>query len=135
MSMRSSGTGSAGGFSLIELLVAIVLLGIVLVTLGGLSFRTARMSLDVSNSGGRQAVGLALVNHLTTVDYDSLPLMVGCDTVSVGPAGYRRCVALTSAYRRSDLTVTVTPLRPGSFPGTIQFSRVQKPRPNPLNTP
>ena len=35
------------GFSLVELIVAIVLLGIVLMTLGGLSFRTSRMGLDV----------------------------------------------------------------------------------------
>lgn len=124
-----------GGFSLVELLVAIVLLGIVMVTLGGLSFRTARNGLDVSNSSSRQAVGLALVNHLTTIDYDSLHLAAGCDTVPIGNAGYRRCVVLTPALRRYDISVTVTPLRPGSFARTFVFSRVQKPRSNPVNAP
>lgn len=122
------------GFSLIELIVAIVLLGIVLVTLGGLSFRTARSSLDVANSSSRQAVGVGLVNHLNSIDYDSLPAQAGCDTVMVGNAGYQQCVTLTGGIRRTDVSVTVTPLRAGSFPRTFVFTRMQKPRVNPVNT-
>jgi prepilin-type N-terminal cleavage/methylation domain-containing protein len=126
------------GFSLVELIVAIVLLGIVLMTLGGLSFRTARMGLDVGNSSARQAVGLAAINHLATIDYDSLASQAGCDTVQVGNAGYQRCIAFdnsVSRVRNQRVTVTVTPLRAGSFPRSFTLIRAQKPRVNPVNLP
>jgi prepilin-type N-terminal cleavage/methylation domain-containing protein len=121
-----------GGFSLVELIVAVVLLGAILVTLGGLSFRAARTSLDVANSSLRQGVSLGLVNHLMTIDYDSLTVGTRCDTAAVGNNQYRRCATTSSGLRRKNVLVTVTPLRTGSFVHRVFFTRSAEPRPNPL---
>jgi prepilin-type N-terminal cleavage/methylation domain-containing protein len=122
--------GSArGGFSLVELIVAIVLLGVVLATLGGLSFRMAQNSLDIAASSSRDALGLALVNHITSIDYDSLPNLPGHDTVQVGNAVYEQEVTMVAGVGRTDVTVVVTPLPlgPDSSVRTFQFTRVQEP--------
>ena len=128
------------GFTLIEVVVAMVLLSTILVSLAGLSYYAARQALNVGNGAGRQAVTLESVNALSSMPWDSIPKNVSnvCDTVQHdGSANrYRRCVSVTAPVARQvSVTLVVRPLQPGSFRDSLVFSRTAPAGSNPLWTP
>ena len=128
---------SREGFTLVEVITAMVLLSAVLVCLGGLSYHAARQAVNVSNGAGRQAVALDMVNRLMTMHYDSLITSTGrCDTVSATTVQrYSRCYTVTMSGKRADVAVTITPLQKGSYAQTFSLSRAPWSYPNALNTP
>lgn len=127
------------GFTLIEVVVAIVLLSTVLVSLGGLSYHAARQAINVGNGAGRQAVTLEAVNALSSMPWDSLPKdTYQCDTTQHGGSAnrYLRCVRVSpAADRQVTVTLVVRPLQPGSFRDSLVFLRSAPAGTNPLWTP
>ncbi|HEV7839543.1 MAG TPA: prepilin-type N-terminal cleavage/methylation domain-containing protein, partial [Gemmatimonadaceae bacterium] len=69
------------GFSMVEIIVAMVLLGVAVSALAGLSFSVSQSSMKVTGSAYRNGVVMQEVNRLETLLYDSLT--VGVSTVSV----------------------------------------------------
>jgi prepilin-type N-terminal cleavage/methylation domain-containing protein len=86
--------GGRGGFSLIEVAVAITILGVVLVALAGLTFQTANRTKQLSDAGTRQAMLLQEVNRLSVIDMDSLVVQAGCQATAVGGHQLNRCVTV-----------------------------------------
>lgn len=128
------------GFTLIEVVVAMVLASTVLVSLGGLSYHAARQAINVGNGAGRQAVTLEAVNALSSMPWDSLPKGIAnqCDTVQHegSPNLYHRCVSVTNPLNRQvSVTLVVRPLRPGSFRDSLVFIRSAPAGTNPLWKP
>ena len=128
------------GFTLIEVVVAMVLLSITLVSLAGLSYHAARQALNAGNGAGRQAVTLEAVNALSSMPWDSIPKGISnvCDTVHhEGSANrYRRCVSVTTPlHRQVAVTLVVRPLQPGAFRDSLVFIRSSPARSNPLWMP
>ena len=137
MSARTSSVArNREGFTLLEVIVSVVLLGVIVGMLGGLSYHAARTALDVDNGAQRQAYGLEMVNRLVAMTYDSLVANTGkCDTATAGDLKYKRCYTVTTSGSRADVTVTVTPLKSGSYAQSFILSRVSNPTSNPLNMP
>jgi prepilin-type N-terminal cleavage/methylation domain-containing protein len=126
------------GFSLLEVIVAVVLLGIVLTTLAGLTFATARQAIGTGAMTQRQATSLELVNRFSTLPYDSLANYAAphCDTTQAGANRFRRCVSTTSAGAMTTVQVTVTPLQHDTSPDVARLFRMMATPPaNPLCTP
>jgi prepilin-type N-terminal cleavage/methylation domain-containing protein len=123
------------GVSLVEVLVAIVLMGTVLTSLAGLTFTAARQSVRVAGSTYRQAVIQQEANRVAALPFASLTGLSGCRTVSSGTFPHTVCITVTtvSAVRRQ-VQVVVTPSQPGVRPDTLRFERTNPPTSNPLST-
>ena len=130
---RSRTLRPRSGFTLIEVIVAMVLLAIVLTMLASFSMGTATQMLDLSHADVRQAITAREVNRLTALPYDSLPNAGGCRTVSVAGLQHTSCVTITNATRNRAVQIIVTPQR-GGYADTLVFQRAA-PFYNPFNTP
>ncbi|HYT70421.1 MAG TPA: prepilin-type N-terminal cleavage/methylation domain-containing protein [Gemmatimonadales bacterium] len=126
---------SVAGFSLVELLVAVTLLGIALAGAARLSFVMARRSYPLVGLAARDAVIAQQVNQFTALPFDSLTAKVGTTTVRRSPLPYTRTVTvehLSPRWRR--VTLIITPLNPFVSPDTVIIERA-KPDANPFNKP
>jgi prepilin-type N-terminal cleavage/methylation domain-containing protein len=113
-----------GGFSLIEMLVAITLLAICLVGVAQVTFIMARRA--YANSGG-QARGAILsqqVNQFAALPFDSLKGKAGTITVNKPPMPYTRKITVDSlSPTLLRVTIIVTPTNIVFKPDTLVLQR------------
>jgi prepilin-type N-terminal cleavage/methylation domain-containing protein len=113
-----------GGFSLIEMLVAITLLAICLVGVAQVTFIMARRA--YANSGG-QARGAILsqqVNQFAALPFDSLKGKAGTVTVNKPPMPYTRKITVDSlSPTLLRVTIIVTPTNIIFKPDTLVLQR------------
>ncbi|HUF70760.1 MAG TPA: prepilin-type N-terminal cleavage/methylation domain-containing protein [Longimicrobiales bacterium] len=121
------------GVTLVELLVAMVLLAVMLTSVAGLTFEAARRSIVTTGDSYRQAAMLEEVNRLTAEPYGNLSPGSECRTVSSGVFPHTRCVTTAGTGLYSvQLTVVVSPTQRGVLPDTVVFTRARAPLTNPL---
>src|SRR3989449_5077526 len=124
---------SEAGVTLIELVVAMALLSLVLVSVAQLNFALARRFYAVSGGAARDAVVAQQVNQFTAMPFDSLKSRAGTITVTKPPLPYTRKVMVDSlSPRLRRVTVVVTPLNTLFRPDTVVLQRT-KPGKNPLD--
>lgn len=126
------------GFTLIEVVVAMVLLSTVLVMLAGMTFHTAQQSVELHSTGARQALMLQEVNRMSSIPYDDVAGEVGCRTLGSGDGlEYTGCVTSTvSGNNAVQVQIVMTPVRSSMIrPDTVRFIRSQPPTRNPLCNP
>jgi prepilin-type N-terminal cleavage/methylation domain-containing protein len=123
-----------GGFTLIEVLVAMVLLAIVLTMLAAFSLGTAAQLVNLSRGDVRQALTQREVNRLAALPYNELPAAAGCRTVTVSSLPHTSCVTVTQATQNRSVRLIVTPQWSGSYADTVLLQRAA-PAYNPFNTP
>jgi prepilin-type N-terminal cleavage/methylation domain-containing protein len=123
--------GTRSGFSMVEVLVAMVLLAVILTALAGFTFTTARRAITVTDASAREALLLESVNRFNSLPFDSL--RTGCDTVGTVRNRFSRCATVTrSGNRSATVVVSVTPLQRGLPGSTARFVRPGNPQPSPL---
>jgi prepilin-type N-terminal cleavage/methylation domain-containing protein len=123
------------GFSIIEVVVAMVLLAIILTTLAGFTFTTTRSAVHASDAATRETASLELVNRLAALPFAQLAAQVGYDTVVINPRNrYERRVQVTfaPANTTASVTITTTPLQRGVPATVVRFVRPGPPPPSPL---
>jgi prepilin-type N-terminal cleavage/methylation domain-containing protein len=128
---------SREGFSMVEVVVAMVLLAIILTSLAGFTFTTARSAIVVGDATTRESIALETVNRLTTLPFSMLAAQAGTDIVTKGGTNnrYQRQVAVTlNGTRSAQVVVTITPLQRNTRPTVVQFTRPGTPPPSPLCT-
>jgi len=130
---RSRLNGQRSGFTLIEVLVAMILLAIVLTMLASFSMGTATQIVKLSRSDVRQALTLREVNRLTALPYDSLPAATGCRSVTIANLAHTSCVTVTNGTRNRTVLVVVTPQWSGTYADTVVIQRAA-PAYNPFDT-
>ena len=122
------------GLTLVELLVAMVLLAVMLTSVAALTFEAARTSIVGAAEQYRQGVTLATVNRFTTTPYSTLAVGTSCQTTSTGIFPHTLCVSVMSNGMYSkQVQVIVAPSQPGVLPDTTVFVRAKAPTINPLN--
>src|SRR5437879_11882900 len=87
---------SEAGFSLVELLVAITLLSLVLVSVAQLNVALARRFYALCGGAARSAVVAQQVNQFTAMPFDSLKSKAGTITVNKPPLPSTRKVNVAS---------------------------------------
>ena len=123
----------ARGFTLVEIMMAVVIFSIVILSLVGLSFRVAKYSTRATDQALGMAALLANVDVAATTPFDSLPNLVGCDTTTSGVYQVAGCTAVSSLSPRLDsIQIIVTSTLPGARPDTINMQRGKERRPVPL---
>lgn len=122
------------GFTIVEVVVAMVMMAVILTMLGGLTFTAAQQALVATDVTARQAASLELVNRFTTLPYADLATNQGCDTVGTPNARFERCVTVNAGAVMATVQIVTTPLQRTAPPATVQFVRTGPPTTNALCT-
>lgn len=133
----SSGRRGRRGFSIVEVIVAMVLLAVSLSTLGVLAFTASRRNTTVANSAYRAAAMRYLFDRYSALDYDDLTVAQAMDsTVTTGPMPFRmQAVYVTNANPNEQrIQLIVTPVNALIKPETTLVRRFRWATENPLNT-
>ena len=124
-----------GGFSLIEIMVAITLLALCLVGVAKITFLMARQAYRNSGGQARGAILSQQVNQFAALPFDSLKGKAGTVTVNKPPMPYTRQItvdSLSSTLVR--VTIIVTPTNTIFQPDTLVLQR-SKARKNAFGKP
>ncbi|MDQ6717384.1 MAG: prepilin-type N-terminal cleavage/methylation domain-containing protein [Gemmatimonadota bacterium] len=112
------------GFILIEVLVAMVLLGLVLSTLAAMMFAVAKRSVTSTGASYRNAILMQEVNRLEALPYDSLAVGSSSVTVSAMPYPHTRVITVSAlSSKAKQVQVVITPSVVAYKPDTVKFSR------------
>lgn len=123
------------GFSLVEVVVAMTLLGVALSALVRPTFQYAQRVTDLQAEVQRDGVARAQVSRLMALPYDSLASRAGCRTVSTTALPHTRCVTLTSlSTTQTRVSVIITPSNTTFAPDTVTFERTRMASGNPFNS-
>lgn len=116
------------GVSLIEIMIALSILSVVLLALGGLMFDVARHSRRATAVAYRSAALETATSWIQALPWDSLPSAVGCsDSLTTGLLEYTRCVELVSGTTTSRLArIIITPT--GALPARPDTVTVERTR-------
>jgi prepilin-type N-terminal cleavage/methylation domain-containing protein len=133
---RSPFPSSAAGFSLVEIMVAMVVLSLTALSLAPLMLRASRTGKSAEAMLYEQAVLSTEVGRLNALPFDVLSTGTTCQTISTAPLAHTRCTTVTSVsstvYR---VMVVVTPSGSGLKPDTVTFDRTEASTYNPLSYP
>ena len=117
-------TAPRQGFILLEVLVAMVLLGLVLSTLAAMMFAVAKRSITSTGSSYRNAILMQEVNRLEALPFDSLALGTTSVTVGTMPYPHTRIVTVTTiSDKAKQVQLVITPSIVAYKPDTVKFSR------------
>ena len=126
-------SGARAGFTLIEIMVALVIFSAVILSLVGLSFSVARRSTRATDQALSMAALQARVAQASATMFDSLGTIVGCDTTVSGAYQVLGCTRVTSLTQRLDsVQIVVQTTLPGARPDTLNMERGMQQSPVPL---
>ncbi|MEO7822994.1 MAG: prepilin-type N-terminal cleavage/methylation domain-containing protein [Gemmatimonadaceae bacterium] len=116
--------GPRKGFSLIEVIVAMVLLAIAVSSLAKMMYSVSQSSMKVTGSAYRNGVLMHEVNRLIALPYDSLAVGSLSYSATSGAYPHTRVVTITEPVAKlKAVKVVVTPSNPLYKPDTLQFTR------------
>jgi Tfp pilus assembly protein PilV len=113
------------GFTIVEVVVALVMFTVVLMSLAALSVAAARMAVLNADATRQQAYTLELANRYMTVPWSSLNGMPWCDTLGGTNDLYRRCVASSGGTSTDTITISVTALQRSQRTETTRLVRTR----------
>lgn len=118
---------SSGGFTLVEIMISMVILGIMAVSLAPLMLRSSHTATSAAGGTYQTAAMSTEVARLNAMKFDLLAPGTTCVTVSAQPLPYTQCTTVTaiSATQRR-VTVIITPSANAYVkPDTVTFDRTQ----------
>ncbi len=122
-----------GGFTLVEIMMAVVIFSVVILSLVGLSFRVSKHSTRATDQALSMAVLLGKVARAATLAFDSLPGIAACDTTVSSQVKIIGCTSVTSLSPRLDsILIVVRTTLPNARPDTVTMQRGKARRPVPL---
>ncbi|HET9635690.1 MAG TPA: prepilin-type N-terminal cleavage/methylation domain-containing protein [Gemmatimonadaceae bacterium] len=131
-SQRAAGTEaqslkSRRGVALVEVIVAMVLLGVAVSSLAGLVYSVSQSGMKNTGGAYRNGVLMQEVNRLEGIPYDSIA--VGTQTYQVTTGNYKHTrvirVEEPSPQRVKTVKIIVTPSNPMFKPDTVSFTRTK----------
>ncbi len=105
------------GFTLVEVLVAVVILGIASAGIAGLMVRGARLARASGQLGYRAAVINAEVARITAIPPGALPDGTTVDSTTTAPFPHTVTIDAVTAGSIQTVTITVTPTGPAAIGG------------------
>ncbi len=121
---RLKAVRKARGFILLEVLVAMMLLGLVLSTLAAMMFAVSKRSITATGAAYRNAILMQEVNRLEALPYDSLAVGSASVTIAAQPYPHTRVVTVTNPSSKvKQVKVVITPVNTLYRPDTAAFSR------------
>ena len=103
-------TVNRNGFSLIEVMIALTIMSVVLIALGGLMFQVAQQSRSSAATTYRTAAAQKVAAHIQTLPWASIDGASGCTADSSGLMAYNRCISVITANAKTkQITVVISP--------------------------
>lgn len=129
-------SGGEAGVSLIEIMLALSILSVVLIGLGGLMFQSARHTRQSAAVAYRSSAITSAEGWSRAMPWDSAPAAIGCtDSLTTGQLMYTRCVELpVNTPRYQQIRIIITPT--GNLfakPDTVIIDRNRSRSPSPFN--
>ena len=116
------------GFSLVEIVVAMMLLSVTLLALAALMSQVARQGRATEVTAQRNAVLIEQVNYFTALSYEALDVdLAGCEDVEGGMMSYERCVEITEDGTTRSVKIRITPANTAYRPDSAMFERTALP--------
>jgi hypothetical protein len=107
-------------------MMAVVIFSIVILSLVGLSFRVAKSGTRATDQALAMAVLLSTVDEATTVNFDSLPNLVGCDTTVSSAVNVIACTTVSNVSPRLDsVRIVIRTTLPNAHPDTLWMQRAK----------
>ncbi len=133
--MRNAGASNRElGFTLIEIVVAMTLLSITLVSLAAWTYHVARRSVNSAAVAYRTAALTEQVGRLTVLPFADLDAQDGCSPIANPPFPHERCITVTTVSPTvRDVKVKITPDNTQFRPESLLFKRTRA-AVNPFNT-
>lgn len=134
--LRKSARGCAKkGFVLLEVIVAMFILGVVLSSLAALMFQVSRGAFKSIGGAYRNGVLLQEVNRLEALPYDSLPIGTTTATITALPYPHTRTVTVTNPSTNvKTVKLVIAPTIALYKPDTAIFTRTLGVTTNVFNT-
>jgi Tfp pilus assembly protein PilV len=123
------------GISLIEIVMALGILAVVLISLGGVMFQVARYTQHSAEATNRSAAIASTVAWAQALPWDSIYGAAGCATDTAGTLSYVRCTTIaTVSPQLRTIDVVVTPAT--GRPDTVEVRRCKSRFPySPIKAP
>jgi prepilin-type N-terminal cleavage/methylation domain-containing protein len=108
---RASASGGEAGVTLMEIVVALTILSVVLVSLGGLMFQVSTQTRSATTRAYLSAAAQAAQTRVEGLPWDSLgsASVVGCTTETTGQLTYTRCTTVRGHPNFDTIRVVLTP--------------------------
>ncbi len=124
------------GITMVEVVVALILLGVTLMALAGLMVQVGQKGREVGTGVHRNATMIEQINYYSAVPYDSLLMLQGgCTTVTQQRTQFEQCVSITPNGDTRAIAIALTPANTRLAADTVRFERTKPPSPNPFNIP
>jgi hypothetical protein len=115
-----------GGFVIVEVIVAMVLLAIAVTSLAGLVWSVSKSSIRTTGDAYKNGVLMYEVNRLEGLPYDSIPNGSTYYGVSSGVYAHTRYVDVAEpAANIKTITIRIAPVNPRYKPDTVKFIRTK----------
>ncbi|HSJ10230.1 MAG TPA: prepilin-type N-terminal cleavage/methylation domain-containing protein [Longimicrobiales bacterium] len=119
------------GFTIVEVVISMVMLGVILTTLAGLVYASAVQATRSQDISTRTAASLEIVNRYSSLPFASL--VTACDTTGTDRARFHRCATVTNnSSTLRTVTVVIKPLQRDTTSEVVTFVRSQRNNVNPL---
>ena len=126
-------TRRRSGFTLVEIMMAVVIFSVVILSLEGLSFRVSQSSTRATDQALNMAALLSKVDRAAMTPFGSLSTIATCDTTVSGLYQVYGCTTVDSIAPRLDsIRIIVWTTLPGARPDTMTMQRGQAWAPIPL---
>ena len=134
--MHRDATTTRRGFSLVEVLLALIGMSVAMIGLAGMLLVAARTATQVSARGARGAKQTEQLNYLASLPYAELDSQAGCTSVESGSFPHTRCITVTtlSGSGTKQIQVIIQPLYSTVRPDTTYLTRSVGKQGNPLGT-
>lgn len=114
------------GFTLVETLVALCLLGVAASVMVAPLYQYARNVNGIGMVQARNGLTTREANRLLTMPYDSLASRAGCVTVTRAPLPHQRCVTVSaSGANRLRVELLIAPAAGAARPDTVVLERAR----------
>ena len=114
--------GARKGFVIVEVIVAMVLLGVAITSLAALVWSVSRSGIRTTGDAYKNAVLMQEVNRLESIPYDSVA--TGSFSVSSGVYPHSRAITVTAlAANVKAVKVVISPTNPKYKPDSVSFTR------------
>jgi prepilin-type N-terminal cleavage/methylation domain-containing protein len=119
--------GNRKGVALVEVIVAMVLLGVAVSSLAGLVYSISQSGLKNTGNAYRNGMLMLEVNRLEGIPYDSIPVGTTTYTVTGGNYAHTRKITVAEpvAQRVKTITIVLTPTNARFKPDTVNFTRTK----------
>lgn len=112
------------GFTLIEIIVAMLLLAIAVSSLAALTHSVSQSSIKVTGAAYRNGILMQEVNRLIALPYDSVAVGVFSYAATSGQYPHTRVITVaTPVDKVKTVNIVVTPKNPLYKPDTVKFIR------------